>query len=69
MTATRLAIAQVTVAAFDHPPASRDTLMSVAAESRASVVVLEALATLPEDGRFNSLRDLWPHLSQQLVEG
>jgi hypothetical protein len=68
MPVTRLAIAQATVAAFDRPPATRDTLMTAAVESRAPVVVLEALAALPASAHFYSLRDLWPHLSHLPVE-
>jgi hypothetical protein len=64
MTPTRLDIAQATIPAFNRPPATRDSLMQAAIESRAPVGVLEALRQLPEHRHFLSVRDLWEHLPE-----
>jgi hypothetical protein len=67
MGATRVDIARATVAAFNRAPVQRSSLMEAAAEQRASVSVLEALAGLPEDKRFSTLSDLWPYLPDMAV--
>lgn len=61
MTVTRVDIAEYTISAFTTAPATRDDLLSAAVAGSAPPGLIEVLESLPE-GRYNSLRDLWPEL-------
>lgn len=61
MSVTRVDIAEYTITAFGDAPATRDDLVRAAIAGDAPEALVEVLRGLP-DGRYASLRDLWPEL-------
>jgi hypothetical protein len=55
-------IAESLEGVFQGEPLSREQIVSKAEQAAAPQGVVGAIEGLPEGKRFNTLRDLWPHL-------
>jgi hypothetical protein len=65
---SRSEIADSIGGAFTGAPLTRGEMIEAGRASSAPEEVLLALASLPEDKRFASIRDLWPDLPDLPVE-
>lgn len=65
---SRSEIADAIGAAFTGGALTREEMIEAGRAAAASEEVLLALASLPKDKRFGSVRDLWPDLPELPVE-
>lgn len=65
---TRESIHSAVIEAFVAPPVHRDDLLAAADRAGAAPRVLKALTGIPEDCRFQHVRDLWKFLPEVPIQ-